>query len=310
MPGIEHTMPTAIEKLQHERENIPAWLANYDPESTNIVTAVVGFLQSKCVFHPGAGIAGHDVFAAFDAPQLAHCVVHVDPESEPQTVVDELIQRYGQEGYDEAYTLIDARTRGARQTAELLGLANENANAEDPPILGACWAVLERKSRSPDEHGPSRIAFLHVHGNAIWLFHNLWPTMGQPAPYGILLQVAGGDFLAQFGAGGELNNFAEENHRMPHWLLVGPPTMDAVSWSNYPPVNGEAVMGHHIAPWALFCWANLFLGNELRIAVREAMRLRPAKANSYIEILRKSDPGAADQELALWPEAGGDPFGA
>lgn len=118
----------------------------------------------------------------------------------------------------------------AERTRAMLGLDPSHPFDQNPQLQGACWAVLERQPDRTEEHGPSRLAFLHVQCEAVWLFWNLWVRVRRPAPFGILIQDHGyGGNWTEFGQAGALHQLAVQSGRLPQWLLSTPNS----SWPDY-----------------------------------------------------------------------------
>ena len=225
-------MPRHI--LNEVREPMPPWLAGYQPgmieSPSGGPNAIESFLQSRIAFYPGSGVVDGELFETFTTAHAAHCVLHAD-QMRPASLVSEMMSRkFRPHIHVFGYRSLEVMVWDADKTRALLGLIQSHPFDQDPKLRGACWVVLERESDRTDAHGPSRLAFLHVQCEAVWLFWNLWVRGRRPGPFGILLQDHGfGGNWTYFGRNGALHQSAEQSGRLPEWLLS---TQDS-AWPGY-----------------------------------------------------------------------------
>lgn len=226
-------MRTAQEILSQHREGVPPWLFNCT-ETTPLNAELFGeMLQSRVVYYPGAGVNDGETFEVFTHPHAAHCVIHADQKYSAK-LVSSIVNREVRGPYTHVagYRPLAQKQLDRDEFQGFLGLVPQHSSAEAPASLGgAFWAILEREQGKTDEYGPSRIAFLHVHCEAVWLFQKLWCQMKRSGPFSILLHDHGyGGNWTSFGAKGELCRLAAENNAFPDWLLVANNT---IAWPNY-----------------------------------------------------------------------------
>ncbi len=117
-----------------------------------------------------------------------HCVLHADLLHDSALVTHVLSRRFRPYIHVAGYRVVDLQQLDASTTRTLLALNDEHPWGEAPALQGACWEVLEREPEYTDDHGPPRLAFLHVQCEAVWLYWNLWARSCECAPYAILLQ--------------------------------------------------------------------------------------------------------------------------
>ena len=213
-------MPTPLEVLRADCEQMPFWLANYQPSLVDLPTAVMAYLGSRVAFYPGSGVIDGELFETFTAAHAVHCVLHVDSSCASSLVSNIVCRQYRPYVHVAGYCPLDVQVWDAAKTKTLLGLDAEHPFDQEPALQGACWAVLEREPGLSDSHGPHRIALLHVQCEAIWLFWNLWVRVRRQSSYGILLQDHGyGGNWTTFGRGGALRELAVQSGQLPNWLL-------------------------------------------------------------------------------------------
>lgn len=221
-------LPSPRDALSRVKEVMPTWLRECRCLDGNVLT---GFLSSRTVFYPGSGLDGHAI-ELFGSTHSAHCFIHVDygvDESTSSKVLDVLQQDapYRCKGYSpsQVVKLTADRLRdlfGLRMTHPVPG---QNADLQD-----GFWTILQRDSGLNDEHGPERLAFLHIHAEAVWLYWNLCQSAHRA--FAVVLQDHGfgGNWTDFGGADSYLFQCAERNGLLPEWLLVAKNTD---CWPNY-----------------------------------------------------------------------------
>ena len=213
-------MPTPRSVLSHHREPTPAWLEAFPDSGGDLGAAAAAFLDSRIAFYPGAGVVDGDLFEVFAASHSVHCVLHADLSQPASTVADILRRRFRPYVHIAHYSVVDSRVWDAESSASILGLMGGHPYDREPELRGACFSILGREPHLTDEHGPRRIAFLHVQCEAVWLFWNIWIKGRRPAPFAVLLQDHGwGGNWTKFGRGGALHKLAIQSGRLPAWVL-------------------------------------------------------------------------------------------
>ena len=234
MPTTPPILPSAREILGEDPEPVPSWLRAYRTGVDQLPAALAAFLSSRIAFYPGSGIVDGELFETFTAAHAVHCVLHADLLHGSALVADVLSRRFRPYIHVAGYRVIDLQQLDASTTRTLLALSDEHPWGQDPALQGACWAVLEREPEYTDDHGPARLAFLHVQCEAVWLYWNLWARSRERAPYGILIQDHGyGGNWTKFGPGGALHDLAWEGCVWPKWILAA----DGSAWPGYRPVS-------------------------------------------------------------------------
>lgn len=101
-------------------------------------------------------------------------------------------------------------------------------NVPDPQLAGAVWSILEREPDYGDEHGPARLAFLHVKCEAAWLFWNLWlRRISTPPPFAIIVAPEyRGSIVGLFGTNGAAYQLEGGRAMRPDWILYKRPASE------------------------------------------------------------------------------------
>lgn len=221
-------MPRSV--LSEHCEPTPAWLAAFPASGGDLCAAAVAFLDSRIAFYPGAGVVDGDQFEVFAASHSVHCILHADLMQPGSRVNDIIHRQFRPYVHISHYFVVESAVWDAELTSNILGLSQRHPYDQDAGLQGACFCVLEREPHLTDEHGPKRIAFLHVQCEAAWLFWNIWVKQRRPAPFAILLQDhGGGGNWTRFGPGGALHKLAIQSGRLPAWLLSVPGSV----WPHY-----------------------------------------------------------------------------
>ena len=227
-------MPTPRQILNDVREPLPDWLARYEPGMIDAPThgarVIDAFLQGRIAFYPGSGVVDGELFETFTAAHAAHGVLHADLRHPASRVSEILGRRFRPYVHVAGYHPLDVRVWDAPTTQAMLRLTPDHPFDQDPNLQGACWAILERDPDRSEAHGPCRLAFLHVHCEAVWLFWNLWVRGRRTAPFALLLQDHGwGGNWTRFGRDGALHQAAVTSGSLPKWLLSVP----ELAWPGY-----------------------------------------------------------------------------
>ena len=237
---VPKKMPSARDVLLGDREPFPEWLSTaneFRPED---------FFSSNVVYYPGSG-TDWQAFELFCGTHSAHCVVHIDYNVISKDVQSSLKTEHPHRirGYEPCVQFELASS----EAVKFLQLdATLCPDGQDPVVTSSLWAVLERQQGFGDEHGPKRIAFLHVQAEAVWVCRSLWRAFN-PGPFAVIVQDHGyggqrindhsinklgephpSDETFEFF--GEPNRFGGANsllyefqlqppQQLPKWLLVG-----------------------------------------------------------------------------------------
>ncbi len=117
---------------------------------------------------------------------------------------------------------------------EALSLDLDHPYQQEANLASALWVVLDRDNDLSDEHGPDRLALLHIQAEAVWVCHNLWKEHDSN-PFAVVLQDHGfGGNWARFGGDGSALRAIAQQFTLPELLLVGENTSP---WPGYKAVS-------------------------------------------------------------------------
>lgn len=245
-------MPTPLEILQHESEPVPVWLTAYQAEAPFPREA---FFASRILYYPGSATDGHPL-AVFGKLHAAHCFVYADNGFSKDELLRQLTDANAPE-HPRGYRLLSAvhvterelTPHGWRPSIPIPRPDNPRLAAIRPPEGPfAVFAVLERDDAHGDDHGPRRLALLHVGGDGYATFDAFFCQQGSRLPYAVLLQDHGygGDWNRSIdreeGFGGEGLLWRLAQHKggvLPKWLLVADNTKP---WPHYTPASDPCVI--------------------------------------------------------------------
>lgn len=219
---------TQKEYLRQYREDVPAWLREFQPGKSR---PLAEFLKSRIVFYPGSEIDGHPV-EVFGASHSTHCFVYADYWLSEEMLRSELRKR-GFRGYDildeilfpeneimeivrwdRHYLSPDELREAAEGTARMRAI-----NHPEPYAL---LVILERQAKFGDEHGPERLAILFLGADGIATYEAIFANRNAAEPFGMLLQDHGfGGNYNCFGKGGFLEKIIERSGVSPRFILAG-----------------------------------------------------------------------------------------
>ena len=222
-------MPSVNEVLDQTPGKHPQWLQH--AEELNCET-LANFFSSRVVYYPGAGCDGR-ALAIFGQTHSAHCFVHIDLTWTSQEIKQHLQPTHS--GHCAGYSPAFQSELTADELTLLLRLDMSHPfPSQENGLKSALWTVLARDQGRSDEHGPDRLAFLHIQAEAVWACRNIWANLDHK-PFGVVLQDHGfGGNWARFGgADAPLFRMAQETV-LPELLLVARNTKQ---WPNYEPVS-------------------------------------------------------------------------
>jgi hypothetical protein len=211
-----------LEELTAQREVIPAWLNNIVVENSPSVTSFEAMLQYRVVFYPGSDCRDGLAFELFTHAHTAHCVIHADVGTNLDDVVTAVPRIRGYRPVVlQRLSRVEAREVLQLDEQVFPGPEDPNPMAQLPGLAGAVWSILERKSGLGDQHGPARLAFIHVKCEAAWLFWNLWMRRVSTAPPFAIIYCPeyGGIIERRFGPNGAVYLAAGGFAKRPEWIL-------------------------------------------------------------------------------------------
>jgi hypothetical protein len=228
--------------LRTHRGVIPTWLANWDENTCLNAELFDAMLQSRVVFYPGSDCRDGLTFELFTHAHAAHCVIHADVGTDLDAVVNAMTGIPGKVPSIRGYHPKVLRRLNQGEAREVLrldeqpvpGLNDPNPMAQVPDLAGAVFSILERKPDFGDEHGPTRLAFLHVKCEAAWLFWNLWlrPEPARPPAFGIIVAPEyGGSIERLFGRDGTAYRLEGGYAKRPDWILYD--RLENEEWRGY-----------------------------------------------------------------------------
>lgn len=213
-------MPSVVKVLRNDREPIPEWLlaagTRCDAES------LTNFFSSRVVYYPGAGQDGR-AFELFGATHCAHCILHIDWTNTGEDIQNTLTPNgvTGIRGYDSALSELNPPVLRAEIS---------------PRINSALWTILARRPGLSDDHGPSKLAFLHVQAEAVRFCSKVWGRLDDD-PFAVVLQEHGWGGIdrqeTQFGEARRLADVARTT-ALAKYLLVAHGTKP---WLHYLPIS-------------------------------------------------------------------------
>jgi hypothetical protein len=219
--------------LTAQHEEVPAWLNGIKPDSPLTVPIFKALLQSRVVFYPGSDCRDGLAFESFTHAHAAHCMIHADVGTDLDAVVNEVTGIPGSVPSILGYRPKVLQRLTREEALDVLqlneqrvpGLDDPNPMAQEPALGGAVWSILERNPNFGDQHGPARLAFLHVKCEAAWLFWNLWLLRSPaPPPFAIIVSPEyGGSIERLFGTNGAAYRLEGGSARLPDWILYDRP---------------------------------------------------------------------------------------
>ncbi len=255
-PAPVHLMPSPIDVLTADAEAMPKWLADYTPGDP---FPRKNFFASRIVYYPGSETDGHPL-RIFGKAHAAHCFVYADYNFSAATV-DEQLSNEENTQHPKGYKLLDLLELQENEltphgwTPHCNVDMNRHNFGDSRPPEGpfARFAVLQRKDSFDDDHGPERLAYIHVGGDGYATFDALFCQEAFNLPYAVLLQDHGfGMNWNRDGFGGEenlLRQLAQGSGKpQPEWLFVAEHTEP---WPGYQRASGPDRGGMH--------WVDRFL---------------------------------------------------
>ena len=247
-------MPTPLDILHPAAEPVPDWLTAFQPGAPFPREA---FFASRILYYPGSATDGHPL-SVFGKAHAVHCFVYADSSFSKAELERQLTDEKDHEhplGY-QLVSLVDVAeheltpnewTRHAIPPRD----ADEHFLTNRPPEGPfAVFAVLQRNPDRGDDHGPKRLAMLHIGGDGYATFDALFCQKGSRLPYAVLLQYHGyGLNWNREGFGGEslLWRLAQQKGgKKPKWLFVA--TENTQPWPGYCEIIHEPSHGgmHHV----------------------------------------------------------------
>lgn len=247
-------MPTPLDILHPAAEPVPDWLTAFQPGAPFPREA---FFASRILYYPGSATDGHPL-CVFGKAHAVHCFVYADSSFSKAELERQLTDEKDHEhplGY-RLVSLVDVSEReltpnGWTRHAAPPRDADEHFLTNRPPEGPfAVFAVLESNPDRGDDHGPKRLALLHIGGDGYATFDALFCQTGSRLPFAVLLQDHGfGLNWNREGFGGESLLWrlaSQKGVKMPKWLFVA--TDNTQPWPGYHAVLHEPNHGgmHHV----------------------------------------------------------------
>ena len=251
---------TQKEYLGQYREDIPAWLREFQPGESH---PIAEFLKSRIVFYPGSEIDGHPV-EVFGASHSAHCFIYADYWLSEERLKSEL-REHGFWGYDildeiafpENEIMEVVRwNRHFLSPDELQEAAKGTAQMREynHPAPYALLVILERQAKLGDDHGPERLAILFLGADGIATYEAIFANRNAQEPFGMLLHDHGfGGNYNCFGNGGFLDKIIKRSGVSPKFILAATQNVTDI-YDGY-----ESIYGLNQPDWRCRC---LFLRHD------------------------------------------------
>jgi hypothetical protein len=239
---------TILATMAAQHQEVPAWLSGIVLENSLTDTMFDAMLQSRVVFYPGSHCRDGLSFSLFTHTHAAHCVIHADVGTDLDDVLNAVTGIPGKVPSIKGYRPKVLRRLNQDEAREVLrldeqplsGLDDLHPMAQVPDLAGAVWSILERKADFGDEHGPARLAFLHVKCEAAWLFRNLWlrAELNRPPPFAIIVAPEfGGSIKSLFGPDGRAYRLEGGQATRPDWIYYC--CSDVNRWQGYEIANAQ-----------------------------------------------------------------------
>ena len=169
-------METPLEILREYADPVPEWLIDYKPGDPFPRDAV---FSSRIVYYPGSATDGHPL-RIFGKAHATHCFVYADYHT-AATQVDEELQNELNHRHPKGYKVLNITHPLERELTPNGWRPHCNINMNNRQFGDmrpdkdpfARFAVLERLEKYGDDHGPNRLAYLHVGGDAYATFDAL-----------------------------------------------------------------------------------------------------------------------------------------
>ncbi len=218
-------MPSVTEILSEDNEQMPECLRHagtvFDSEMID------NFFSSRVVYYPGAGQHGR-TFALFGATHSAHCFLHIDLSYSAEQIRG-ILNSGG-----------NTSVRGYTPLSEVIPL---DPFARRFGFETALWTILERRPDYSDDHGPKRLAFLHIQAEAVWFCSKVCGRLDKKS-FGVVLQDHGfggvNGHPAKFGGDKPLRQVVQTT-AFAKYLLVGDGTPP---WPQYEPISELTEQGY------------------------------------------------------------------
>lgn len=252
--------PSAPDVLRADPEPFPDWLLtanDFSPED---------FFSSRVVYYPGSGRKDGQAFDLFSATHSAHCVLHIDYNVSAAAVQSSLeaVHSHHIKGYEPRVQFELAPL----EAAALLALDAELCpDGQKPIVTSALWTVLERQQNFGDEHGPKRIAFLHVQAEAVWVCCSVWRAFNHN-PFAVIVQdhCFGGEWINDHwtNALGDTNPSDREGGQIFEYIgepnRFGGANSLLYRFQSQPPqqLSKWLLVGDHTEPWPSYIEASDF----------------------------------------------------
>jgi hypothetical protein len=250
-------MPTPVQVLSKFAEKIPRWLANYQAGSPFPREA---FFDSKILYYPGSETDGHPL-CVFGKSHAVHCFVYADYYFS-RVEVERQLRDTNDHAHPLGYRLLSLVDVADEELMPYGWMTHERLAPPDVKFADTLppegpfivFAVLEREEVRGDDHGPKRLAILHVGRDCYDTFKELFCLEGSKPPYAVLLQDhSTGDNWNKAGFGGESQMWSlakQKGEPLPQWLFVA--TDNTEPWPSYRAVSDACYGGSHTVPRVLF----------------------------------------------------------
>lgn len=227
-----------------EKSDVPSWLSSYKKGQA---FSAQKFFAEKTVFYPGSGCDGHPV-ALFGGSHAAHSFIYADYGISAKSIIEGLNDSArGFHGYD-LFEVLELQERDIVPNGWRPTLAYENLKHR---IKGmnrfaiekfAFLAVLERKDKFDEKHGPERLAILFLGADGIASYDAIYCQPNSfESPFAILIEDHGfGGNYDSFGSGSLLEKISESAIISPKYILTN---NSGRLWHSYKDLNLDHSVG-------------------------------------------------------------------
>jgi len=227
----------------NHREDTPRWLTQLAPGQLPATRDILReFFRSRIVFYPGSGSDGSAV-KLFNESRSAHCFLYVDYGLE-RGQVEGYLTTEGFRGYRSLARMdISERDFGAGQWNP--HVCPDQVRYWFPHVRPYAFLEILEKEPGSQIEGAERLAilFLAADGHATYDALFCQDTSG-PLPFCVVVQDHGfGGNYSNFGEGGLIEGIAQQQRRLPPYLLVGDNTTPWGGYVRLASVGGVAASG-------------------------------------------------------------------
>lgn len=227
------------EYLKQFREEMPQWLANYNPGDQ---VSFSDFMSGRVGYYPGSFVDGTLIKVGNQA-QCVHAFLQVDYQLRKETIIALLERPQEIRGYHSIgrveWTEHDLTPHGQYAFNVNYRPHCDPKSFVDQTVEPYCFMeIMERDADRDDSWGAERIALAFLFADGIATYYQLFCKEYRTAPWLFLLQDHGfGCNYDKFGKGGLLDAIIERNQCRPEYVICATNTDIWDGYSKVPEVD-------------------------------------------------------------------------